>query len=165
MAIIATQLDKVKKALSLRSDADIARLFEVTPQTVSLWRAGDAYPDEDKIAQMANMAKEDDGAWLIQVRAERTEGPAKKAWKHALERLSPAAAAVGMFLLCAIPFPENAHARAVLTEQVPTNVYYVIRRILQKWRARSQQPFSRIRDKILAKLGRSTDPEISYAPA
>ena len=87
MGIVAMQLDKVRVSRSLASDRAVAKAFHVTAQTVSMWRSGDAYPDEDKIAQLAELAGDDPGELLVRVRIERSSGKAREAWVHNLARL------------------------------------------------------------------------------
>jgi transcriptional regulator with XRE-family HTH domain len=91
MGIVATQLDKLANAKNCRNSTGIAELLHVSRSSVSLWRSGDAYPDEERIAHMARLAGADPAIWLAEVRAERTTGEAAKAWRDALRRLAVAA--------------------------------------------------------------------------
>lgn len=81
MGFAATLLDNYKKARNLGSDGRVAEELEVTRQTVSQWRSGTAYPDEEKIASLAIGAGADPGGWLNAIRAERCTGPAALAYR------------------------------------------------------------------------------------
>ena len=91
MANVAVLLDKVRNTRSIASDNALALSLHVTRQTVSQWRHGDAYPDEDRIAQLAELAGEDAGGWLLLMKAERTEGRTKKAYQSLVKQLGIAA--------------------------------------------------------------------------
>lgn len=107
MGAVALQLDKLKNAKSLGTDSELADYLEVTRQTVSQWRKGDAYPDEERIAHFAKLAGEDAGVWLLQVREERSTGAAHAAWRSLLDRLK-AAAIVGVVAVALLP--QQGHA-------------------------------------------------------
>lgn len=117
MGIVATQLDKMRKARSIASDRALAALLDVKPQTVSLWRSGDAYPEEDRIAQIAEANGDHPGEILLLVRAERATGPAAKAYGSLVERLGLAA------ILALAAFP----ALASISQKTPGCLYYVTR--------------------------------------
>lgn len=91
MPNVAVLLDKVRSARSLASDNALAGSLHITRQTVSQWRAGSAYPDDDKIAQLAEWAGDDPGDWMLLLRAERAEGKARKAYAGLVRRLGIAA--------------------------------------------------------------------------
>lgn len=107
MGVVAVQLDKLKLVKSIANYSDLADLLGVHRQTVSLWRKGDAYPEEDRIARMAELAGADPITWLLQVREERAVGHARRAYHEALRRLG-AAASLAVVALFAAPQPVNA---------------------------------------------------------
>ena len=115
MSQIVTLLDKVKKARSLASDNAFALDFGVKRQVVSQWRNGETYPSEDHIARLAELAGEDPVRWLVAVKAERTEGPAGKAWERLARQLGAAASVAFAFvslMLVALPASAAAHGAA-----------------------------------------------------
>lgn len=91
MGIVALLLDNYKKTTGTRSDSAIADEFDVTRQTVSQWRNGSAYPQEETIVALAEGAKQDTGGWLNAIRAERCTGPAALAYRTIARSLGIAA--------------------------------------------------------------------------
>lgn len=57
MDALQTLLDKIKETRSLSSDAALARLLDVKPQTMSNWRKGHNLPDTVECARIAKAAK------------------------------------------------------------------------------------------------------------
>ncbi|MBD9377958.1 DUF3693 domain-containing protein [Pseudoxanthomonas sp. PXM04] len=100
MSIVGTLIDKARARAGIASDSALAATFGVHRQAVSKWRTGDAYPDEEHIAEMAVLAGDDPAQWLVAIKAVRTEGKAGKVWAALAKRLGAAAAVV----LCAIGF-------------------------------------------------------------
>ncbi|EFF49016.1 conserved hypothetical protein [Xanthomonas citri pv. aurantifolii str. ICPB 10535] len=96
-------MDKARAKRGLTSDSAIAVELKRSRQVVSQWRNGDAYPDEDLIVSLAEMAGDDPSEWLVAVRAIRSEGKAGKAWAALAKRL----AATTLIFLCAIGFTAN----------------------------------------------------------
>ena len=80
MGIVSALIDKARQRSGIDSDSALAAHFGIHRQAVSKWRTEDAYPDEDNIAAMAEMAGEDPAQWLVAVKAVRSSGPAGKAW-------------------------------------------------------------------------------------
>lgn len=129
MTCVALLLDKARDARSIPSDNALALAIGQRRQVVSQWRKGDSYPSEDHIAQLAKMAREDEGVWLVRVRAERTTGPAHVGWERVLRQLG-AAAVLGAVAL--LPF----NAEASLTER--GYMHYA------KWRALARRLLGRL---------------------
>lgn len=100
MREITALLDKAKKTRSIASDNALAGFFAVHRQAVSKWRTGEAYPSEDHIARLAEMAGEDAGEWLVRIQVERSSGKAAAAWSSVYRRIATAAT----LALAAIPF-------------------------------------------------------------
>ncbi len=96
MEEIKTLLDKAKETCSIASDNALAALFGVHRQAVSKWRNGDAYPSEEHIARLAEMAGEDAGEWLVKIQMMRASGKAAAAWSSVFRRLATAALIVLM---------------------------------------------------------------------
>lgn len=117
-------LDKARATCSLPSDVALAEKLGVSRQLVSQWRKGANPMSDDRIAQIAHLAREDGGRWLLTIHAERASGAAAKDWQALLRRFG-AAAALGVVVL--MPW-SNASAKAVAHEasaQFATNAYYV----------------------------------------
>ena len=108
MSIVATLIDKARQRAGIASDSALAAQFGVHRQAVSKWRNGDAYPDEEHIAEMAIMAGDDPVQWLVAVKAVRADGKAGKAWAALAKRM----AAVAMTLVVWVGLASPAHVQA-----------------------------------------------------
>lgn len=143
MTNIAVLLDKVLVSRSIASDNALSGVLGINRQSVSKWRNGEAYPDEERIAQLAEMADEDAGDWLLIVRAERSTGDAKKAYRSLAKRLGIAA------LLGLVAMPVMASPGAVVGHVVGLDIgilfepimhyaksrYRLARRAAWRWKA------------------------------
>ncbi|MGE4339084.1 MAG: helix-turn-helix domain-containing protein [Pigmentiphaga sp.] len=99
MSIVATLIDKARQRAGIASDSALAAQFGVHRQAVSKWRNGDAYPDEEHIAEMALMAGDDPVQWLVAIKAVRAEGKAGKAWAALAKRLAAVTAGISVIAL------------------------------------------------------------------
>ncbi len=99
MSIVATLIDKARQRAGIASDSALAAQFGVHRQAVSKWRNGDAYPDEEHIAEMALMAGDDPVQWLVAIKAVRAEGKAGKAWAALAKRLAAVTTGIGVIAL------------------------------------------------------------------
>ena len=111
MSIVATLIDKARQRAGIASDSALAAQFGVHRQAVSKWRNGDAYPDEEHIAEMAIMAGDDPVQWLVAIKAVRADGKAGKAWAALAKRL----AAVAMTLAVGVGLASPTHVQAAET--------------------------------------------------
>jgi|GEM_PF-1411076 len=110
MSIVSTLIDKARQRAGITSDSALAAQFGVHRQAVSKWRNGDAYPDEEHIAEMAMMAGDDPVQWLVAVKAVRADGKAGKAWASLARRL----AAVGMALALGVGLASPRDVQAAI---------------------------------------------------
>lgn len=108
MSIVGTLIDKARARSGITSDSALAATFGVHRQAVSKWRTGDAYPDEEHIAEMALMAGDDPVQWLVAIKAVRSDGAAGKAWSALAKRLAAAAVSLLMGVLIALPLHADA---------------------------------------------------------
>jgi len=99
MSIVATLIDKARQRAGIASDSALAAQFGVHRQAVSKWRNGDAYPDEEHVAEMALMAGDDPIQWLVAIKAVRADGKAGKAWASLAKRLAAMTAGIGVVAL------------------------------------------------------------------
>jgi transcriptional regulator with XRE-family HTH domain len=117
MSTINALLDKAKERRSIASDNALAAVFDVKRQTVSKWRNGDAYPSEEHIARLAEMAEMDQGLCLIKVQAERASGRAADALMNAVRKLESLAATlcltIGGIVALTLPAYVSAAARSM----------------------------------------------------
>ena len=91
--------DNAKNRRSHASDMALAAALGVSRSIVSEWRKGTKFPSEDHVCALAHMAGEDEARWLVVVQAERTTGPAHKAWTTLARQLGAAAALAVVALL------------------------------------------------------------------
>lgn len=119
MAVVAALMDKARARRGITSDNALGIALGRSRQVVSQWRAGDAYPDEELIVALAEMAGDDAAEWLVAVKAVRGEGKAGKVWAALAKRLATTAALV----LCAVGFsgalPGKAYAVSVSSPEMP----------------------------------------------
>lgn len=119
MRAIERLLDKARETCSLASDNALAQRMGVSRQLVSNWRKATAPVSDDRIAQLARLAHEDAGSWLVQIHAEQADGEAGKAWAALAKRLAAAAACVMVaagFQLA--PAPAQAFDSAAVSPQM-----------------------------------------------
>lgn len=119
MSIVSTLIDKARQRAGITSDSALAAQFGVHRQAVSKWRNGDAYPDEEHIAEMAVMAGDDPVQWLVAVKAVRADGKAGKAWASLARRL----ATVGMTLALGVGIASPRDAQAAVGHSASDPVY------------------------------------------
>lgn len=119
MSIVSTLIDKARQRGGITSDSALAAQFGVHRQAVSKWRNGDAYPDEEHIAEMAVMAGDDPVQWLVAVKAVRADGKAGKAWASLARRL----AAVGMALALGVGLASPSDVQASVGHSASDPVY------------------------------------------
>ena len=84
-------LDKAREVCALASDHALADRVGVSRQQVSQWRKGHNPMSDDRVTQIARLAHEDPGPWLVAVRAEQSHGDAARAWSTLARRLATAA--------------------------------------------------------------------------
>lgn len=94
MSIVATLIDKARARSGITSDNALAARFDLHRQSISKWRTGDAYPDEENIVELATMAGDDPAEWLVAIKAVRTEGAAGKVWSQLAKKLAASAIAI-----------------------------------------------------------------------
>ena len=124
MSIVSTLIDKARQRSGITSDSALAAQFGVHRQAVSKWRNGDAYPDEEHIAEMAVMAGDDPVQWLVAIKAIRADGKAGKAWAALAQRLT----AVGMALALGVGFPLPRDAQAATGHSATDSIYIMRKR-------------------------------------
>lgn len=107
MGVLTTLMDKAKARRGMHTDMALGESLNRSRQVVSQWRNEDAYPDEDLIVKMAEMAGEDPGQWLVAIKAVRSDGSAAKEWAKVAKRL-----ATTMALLLVLALPYSAIAKA-----------------------------------------------------
>ncbi|MEG3191622.1 DUF3693 domain-containing protein [Lysobacter sp. D1-1-M9] len=126
MGTQAKILDKVRETCSLPSDNALSLKIGITRAAVSEWRAGKKAMPDERIAQLCAMAKLDGGAWLAAIHAERaTDSKERALWESVLDRLGPAAAAVGLAFGLALIAAAPNRSEAATTGFSASDAYYV----------------------------------------
>ncbi len=103
-------LDKAKESCSLASDRALAARIGVSAQQVSQWRKGANPMSDDRVAQVAVIARQPIDLWMVTIRAEQAGGTAAKAWSSLAHKLATSAAAVFMLMLATLPAAPTANA-------------------------------------------------------
>ncbi|MGY0559484.1 helix-turn-helix domain-containing protein [Luteimonas sp. A277] len=104
---IADLIDQARAKRGITSDTAVADHFGLNRQSVSKWRKGEAYPTQDHITELAEMAGESAAQWLVAIQAEREKGKAGQVWTALAKQLGAAAVLV---LAVALPWPAKAQA-------------------------------------------------------
>lgn len=108
MRTVATLLDKARETCRLPSDNTLAQRLGVSRSIVSAWRADEKRPSDDHIATLAKLAHEDEGDWIVTLRASWATGEARRAWAALARRLGTAA-----LVLTLMPFRADAYFAGV----------------------------------------------------
>ena len=138
MGFVAELLDKYKRTTGITSDGAIGAAFDVTRQTVSQWRATLAYPDEEKIAALAQGAGDDPGGWLNAIRAERSTGAAAVAYRK-IARSFGIAATIAIAVYTSFR-PDVCDASPVRILHKPDVLYIAHRSFSMESRCQFQNP-------------------------
>ncbi|MCK2088658.1 DUF3693 domain-containing protein [Thauera aromatica] len=119
MKPIRLYLDEAADRQIVKNDSDLARKLGVSRACVSDWRRGNASPNEDQAAALAELLGKPE--IMAECMAARTKRPETRAmWERAAKTLSMAAsftAAAGVVLLTS---PSPANAAPVLETAVAT---------------------------------------------
>lgn len=126
---VRTLIDLAMQHTDRRSLRTFAELVGVSHTKIAQWKNGDFPIPDDRIRQIAKLAAQDPGPWLLLIKSEQEDGELGREWAKLAKRLG----AVGMAVLCAIgfslPIAGNAHARRnadpMASGEVQGNAYYV----------------------------------------
>ncbi|MDQ3525127.1 MAG: helix-turn-helix domain-containing protein [Chloroflexota bacterium] len=91
MGNVALLLDKAKNSVSPANYSVLAARLGVSRQSVWQWKTGAAPLPDDRIAQIARIARVDAGEWLVAIHADQSTGDARKGLQSVLRRLGVAA--------------------------------------------------------------------------
>lgn len=109
MSDVALLLDKAKKHCSPPNYSGLAARLDVSRAVVSEWKNGSQTMPEERIVQVAKIAGENAGEWLLRIRAEQTHGDVSRAWLSMARKLG-AAAAVACVVVALPYFAGDKHA-------------------------------------------------------
>jgi transcriptional regulator with XRE-family HTH domain len=127
MSSVTKLLDTARKACSLRSDSELATLIGVSRQLVSQWRNGSNPMSDERVAQLAELAKSPADSWLLAVRAEQAHGAAAKHWQSLVKRFATAAA----LALAVLPSTYSPAAQAGSGHSEPHTIYALCEVVMQ----------------------------------
>lgn len=89
MSVTLELLDLLKTSKGGVSDYACRRLLNVSQQTVSKYRLGDASFSAEKVVEVCQMLSIDPGPWLVRLQIERAKCDIDRgAWERVLERLA-----------------------------------------------------------------------------
>lgn len=110
---VRTLIDLAMQHTDRRSLRTFAELVGVSHTKVAQWKNGDFPIPDDRIRQIAKLAAQDPGPWLLLIKSEQDDGELGREWAKLAKRLG----AVGLAVLCAIGFsgamPGKAYAARV----------------------------------------------------
>ena len=127
MSVVAALIDKARERGTYRTDSAIATHFGIHRQAVSKWRNGDAFPEEDHIVALAEMAGENPEQWLVAIRAVRGHGPAAKVWQGLARKLAASTALVLILALPSLPALAATPDQAMSTADEGSAELYIMR--------------------------------------
>ncbi|WJI17481.1 helix-turn-helix domain-containing protein [Pseudoxanthomonas winnipegensis] len=109
--LVATLMDKARQRRGIPTDMALGERLGRSRQVVSQWRSGDKFPDEEVIVQLADLAGDDPGEWLLAIKAVRSEGAAGRAWAALAKRLGASAALLIVMVLGSAQQPAQAASK------------------------------------------------------
>lgn len=126
---VRTLIELAMQHTDRRSLRTFAELVGVSHTKVAQWKNGDFPIPDDRIRQIAKLAAQDPGPWLLLIKSEQEDGELGREWAKLAKRLG----AVGLAVLCAIgfslPMAGNAyaarHPNSWISGDVQGNAYYV----------------------------------------
>lgn len=140
MRTVAELLDKAKECRSIPSDNGLAKVLGVSRAAVSEWRTGAKRMPDARVRELAVMAKQDPGEWLVAVHAAWAVGDEAKDWASVLARIASAACLV--IALGVSVMPGKADAMAYQASSANTDDLYIMRSAI-RWMARLKVAFLR----------------------
>jgi hypothetical protein len=120
MSNVTILLDKAVKTCSPANYNGLATRLNVSRSLVSAWKTGKFPFPQERIAEVARIAHQDAGDWLVLIEAEQARGEAKKAYGSLARRLGIAAL---LALLCA---PVLASTNAAGSPAIRINPAYCL---------------------------------------
>lgn len=110
-------IERARKATESATDADLARLMKVTPQTLSQWKSGQVAMTDERVIQMAELAGDAPELWLLMMSYANAKTPkTRRAWGLAATRvaaqLDGMAKLFALAIVIALPWANSAAAYA-----------------------------------------------------
>lgn len=108
-------IERARKASECDTDADLARLMRVTPQTLSQWKSGQVAMTDERVIQMAEIAGDAPELWLLMMSyANAKSQKTRRIWGAAALRLAAQldgmAKLFALVILVALPWSNPAAA-------------------------------------------------------
>ena len=126
MITVTVLMDRAKAAAGIPSNYRLARVLDVTENTVSNWKHGRKLPDESTALRLAEMAGLDAGEVLASVRAARADaGPVRDVWADVAARLARTAATAAAALVAVTGSPDAGAMTMQTGAAIAQSVYYV----------------------------------------
>ncbi|WP_085908081.1 hypothetical protein [Kiloniella majae] len=121
-------MDKAIKIQGFKSDKDISRSIGKSMALASQWRTKRAWPSDDAMIKLAEMAGESPEKALLDLNIWRSEGAARSIYEKLASRTIQGVAILGVSSLAAFGFqPKPAEALTILEKvetQSANNLYY-----------------------------------------
>jgi len=127
MRSIDDYIDTAKQRAGLTSDRKLDLALGHTGQSVSHWRTKRAWPTDEKMVKLAELAGVDPEEALLDLSVWRTEGEARAVYERLARRISGTAAGIAAALLAGSLYVTDVKAEISpppAAFEAPANVYY-----------------------------------------
>ncbi|MDD0934654.1 DUF3693 domain-containing protein [Xylella fastidiosa subsp. multiplex] len=119
-------IELATKQLERKNVLALAERLEVANGIMYEWRNGTKPIPDERIRQLAKIAKEDAGKWLLLIRSEQDKGELGKEWEKLYKKLTATAATllIGASITC----PNTSQAQSInknFSNENSDNAYYV----------------------------------------
>ncbi|KLN61321.1 hypothetical protein WH96_06625 [Kiloniella spongiae] len=128
MKTVDFYIDEAKKNRGIKSDAGLSRELGFKGNPTGHWRTKRAWPADETIVELAEMANEDPTEALMNLNIWRASGKARVLYERIAKSTVQSVAILGVSSLATFGFqPKTAEASQILEKvetQVANNVYY-----------------------------------------
>jgi transcriptional regulator with XRE-family HTH domain len=100
-----------------RSLRPFGELIGVSHTKVAEWKNGESPMPEERIRQIAKLANQDPGPWLLLIKSEQEGGELGREWAKLAKRLAATAALLAVVIFPALPSHAQAAREAVSAAQ------------------------------------------------
>lgn len=122
-----TLIDLAMQHTDRRSLRPFAELVGVSHTKIGEWRNGDVMPEE-RIRQIAKLAGQDPGPWLLLIKSEQDKGELGREWAKLAKKLAATAAV----FLCAVTVAGSVVASSV--SSYASNGMHIMSNVRYWWR-------------------------------
>lgn len=106
-----------------KSMRGLAEQMGITVSSLSDWKVGKSPIPDDRIQQLAKIAGQDAGPWLLLIHSEQDQGELGREWAKLYKRLAGAAMALFLVIGASMPAPVKASQIQQLAKPESTSMY------------------------------------------